>query len=80
MDASKIIQVAGDPTKGIDQEQAYRMAMALQLRDMADEIEGGKRNVLDWQTFEKVALHQTPCSILQITSTLTKPPNAKEKT
>jgi hypothetical protein len=73
MDASKYVSALANQKLGVTQAQAIRMEIADALRDMADEIESGRRVVQEIQTFESAKASEPPISLLTVRSIL-KPP------
>ena len=64
MDASKLIRTKGKPDLGLTDAQAIRMAIADELRDIADEIEQGIRVVQDLTSVESAEAGKWPISTL----------------
>ena len=74
MDASRYIAANGNDKIGLSTDQAVRMAIAIALRDMADEIEAGMRGVNTMQTYEQVVANEFPVSILHMVTQMAKVP------
>jgi hypothetical protein len=72
MDASRLINAAGNTDLGLSSEAAARMDLADAMRDMADEIEVGARIVKELFTYEQIRSKEYPVSILHLVSTLNK--------
>ena len=72
-----VVQV-GDATRQISDVQARRTAIANAFRDLADEIESGRRTIAELQTFEQVRNGQPPVSVVHMVSTLSASPKPQE--
>ena len=77
MDASKYVAAHGDAKYGIDRDQAIRLQIANDLRDMADEIERGDRQIFEMHTAELVKNGEWPRSFLTVVSTLSRTRGSK---
>lgn len=72
MDASRLINIGGNADLNLSREAAARMDLADALRDVADEIEAGKRIVRELFTYEQIRSKECPVSILHVVSVLKK--------
>jgi hypothetical protein len=72
MDASRLINIGANAALNLPREVAARMDLADAMRDLADEIEAGKRIVTELLTYEQIRLKECPVSILHIVSVLNK--------
>lgn len=56
MDASRATGIRGNAKFGISSDLAHRLALANDLRDLADSLENGTRTILEFCTNEHVVV------------------------
>jgi hypothetical protein len=72
VDASRLINIGGNPDLNLSSKVAARIDLAEAMRDMADEIEAGTRIVKELFTYEQIRSKECPVSILHVISVLNR--------